>query len=147
MVCGKGQQLSMNDILLCSCWYSVLCQRHNFITLRWFWFNKALLYSTWNPAQYYVAAWIGGELDEEWIHVYVWLSPYTVNLKLLQKYLCFGYTPIQNKTVIFFPLKMMLIVVCSYIYCSLFTFLFFLLFSANLTTSNFVISLYYILCY
>jgi len=26
----------------------------------------------------------GGEFGGEWIHVYVWLSPYTVHLKLSQ---------------------------------------------------------------
>ena len=36
--------------------------------------NKELLYSTWNSAQCYVAAWLGGEFGREWIHVYVWLS-------------------------------------------------------------------------
>ena len=35
---------------------------------------------------------IGGE----WIHVYVWVSPFTVHLKLLQYYLLISYTPIQN---------------------------------------------------
>ena len=44
--------------------------------------NKNLLYSTENFAQCYVAAWIGGEFGEEWIHVYVQLSPFTVHLKL-----------------------------------------------------------------
>ena len=37
--------------------------------------NKGLLYSTWNSAQCYVAAWMGGGLWWEWIHVHVWLSP------------------------------------------------------------------------
>ena len=37
--------------------------------------NKDLLYSTQNSAQCYVAAWMGGEFEEEWIQVYVWLSP------------------------------------------------------------------------
>ena len=37
--------------------------------------NKDLLYSTGNFAQCYVAAWMGGEFEEEWIHVYVWLRP------------------------------------------------------------------------
>ena len=36
-------------------------------------------------AQYYVAAWMGGgEFGGEWIHVCVWLSPFTVHLKLSQ---------------------------------------------------------------
>ena len=30
--------------------------------------------------------WKGGELGEEWIHVYVWLSPRAVHLKLSQHY-------------------------------------------------------------
>ena len=37
--------------------------------------NQDLLYSTWNSAQCYVAAWMGGEFGGEWIHMYVWLSP------------------------------------------------------------------------
>ena len=40
--------------------------------------NKDLLYSTWNPVQSYVAAWMGGGFGEDWIHVYVWLSPFAV---------------------------------------------------------------------
>ena len=35
-------------------------------------------------AQYYVAAWMGGEFRGERIHVYVWLSPFAVPLKLSQ---------------------------------------------------------------
>ena len=31
--------------------------------------NKGLLYSTWNSAQYYVAAWIGGEFGGKWIYI------------------------------------------------------------------------------
>ena len=44
--------------------------------------NKVLLCSTGNPAQCYVAAWMGGEFGGEWIHVCVCLSPFTVHLKL-----------------------------------------------------------------
>ena len=59
--------------------------------------NKDLLYSTKNSAQYYVAAWMGGEFGGEWIHVYVWLSPFTVHLKLSQHCLLIGYTPVKKK--------------------------------------------------
>ena len=31
--------------------------------------NKDLLYSTWNSAQCYVAAWMGAEFGGEWINV------------------------------------------------------------------------------
>ena len=41
------------------------------------------MYSTWNSAQCYAAAWMGGEFLGEWIH-YVWLSLFTVHLKLSQ---------------------------------------------------------------
>ena len=41
-----------------------------------------LLHSTGNSAQCYVAARVGGEFGGEWIHVYVWLSPFAVHLKL-----------------------------------------------------------------
>ena len=47
--------------------------------------NKDLLYSTWKYVQCYVAAWMGGEFGAEWIHVYVWLSPFLVHLKLSQQ--------------------------------------------------------------
>ena len=46
--------------------------------------NKDLLNSTGNSAQCYVAAWMGREFGGEWIHVYVWLSPFTLHLKLAQ---------------------------------------------------------------
>ena len=34
--------------------------------------------------QWYVAAWMGGEFGGEWVHVYAWLSPFSVPLKLSQ---------------------------------------------------------------
>jgi len=46
--------------------------------------NKDVLYSMWNSAQCYLAVWTGGQFGGEWIHVYVWLSPFTVHLKLSQ---------------------------------------------------------------
>ena len=61
--------------------------------------NKDLLYSTENSAQCYVAAWMGGDLGGERIHVYVWLSHFAVHLKPSQHWLLIGYTPIQNKKV------------------------------------------------
>ena len=44
--------------------------------------NKDLLDSTGNSAQCQVAAWMGGEFGGEWICVYVWLSSFTVHLKV-----------------------------------------------------------------
>ena len=43
--------------------------------------NKDLLYSTRNCSML-VAAWMGGRFGGKWINVYVWLSPFTVHLKL-----------------------------------------------------------------
>jgi len=40
------------------------------------------MFSTGNFVQCYVAAWMGGDFRGEWIHVYVWLSPFTIHLKL-----------------------------------------------------------------
>ena len=60
--------------------------------------NKDLLSSTENSAQCYVAAWMGWQFGGEWIHVYVWLSPFPVHPKLSQCCLLLGwYTPMQNK--------------------------------------------------
>ena len=42
------------------------------------------MYSTRNSAQCYVAARMGGEFRGEWIHVYVWLSPFPGHLELSQ---------------------------------------------------------------
>ena len=44
------------------------------------------LYSTGNSAQCYMAARMGEGFGEEWIHVYVWLSPFDVHLKLSQHF-------------------------------------------------------------
>ena len=46
--------------------------------------NKDLLYSTGNSTRCCTAAWMGGKSRGEWIHVYVWLSPFAVHLKLSQ---------------------------------------------------------------
>ena len=46
--------------------------------------KRRTVYSTGNFAQCHVAAWMGGEFGGEWIHVYVWLSPFAAHLKLSQ---------------------------------------------------------------
>ena len=46
--------------------------------------NKELRYSKGNSAQCYMAACVGGEFGEEWIHVYIWLNPFAIYLKLSQ---------------------------------------------------------------
>ena len=43
---------------------------YTLLYLKWI-TKKDLLYSTWNSAQCYVAAWMGGGFGGEWIHVYV----------------------------------------------------------------------------
>ena len=40
---------------------------------------------------------MGAAFGGEWIHVYVWLSPFAVHLRLSQHCLLISYTPIQNK--------------------------------------------------
>ena len=42
-------------------------------------------HATQNSVQRYVPAWVGGGFGGEWVHVYVWLSPFTVHLKLPQR--------------------------------------------------------------
>ena len=56
---------------------------YTLLYLKWI-TNKNLLYGTGNSAQFYVADWVGGQFGEEWIPVYVWLSPFVVHLKLSQ---------------------------------------------------------------
>ena len=57
--------------------YTLLC-------LKWI-TNKNLLYSMWNSAQCYEPGWTGEMFGGERIHVYVWLSPYIVYLRLSQR--------------------------------------------------------------
>ena len=66
------------------------------LRLKWI-TSKDLLYSTENPAQCGVSAWMGGEFGEEWIDVYAWLSSLAGHLKLSQHCFLISYTPIQNK--------------------------------------------------
>ena len=56
---------------------------YTLVYLKWM-NNKDPLYSTWNSVQCYVAAWMGQEFGGEWIHMYAWLSPFAVHLKLPQ---------------------------------------------------------------
>ena len=56
---------------------------YTLLYLKWI-INKDLEYSTGNSAQCSVAAWMGGDFGGEWIHVYVWLSPFPVHLKRSQ---------------------------------------------------------------
>ena len=46
---------------------------YKWLYLKWM-TNKDLWNSTWNSAQCYVAAWMGGEFGGEWLMVTVWLS-------------------------------------------------------------------------
>jgi len=67
--------------------YTLLC-------FKWI-INK---YSTWNSAQCYMAAWMGGEFGGEWIHTRTCMaesihcSLETITTLLIE------YTPIQNKS-------------------------------------------------
>ena len=54
---------------------------YTLLYLKWI-TNKVLLYSTGNSAQCYVAAWMGEGFGGDWIHVYAWLSPFAVHLKI-----------------------------------------------------------------
>ena len=56
---------------------------YTLLYLKWM-TNKDLLYSTWNSAQCYVAAWMEEVFGGEWIYVYVWLSLFAVYLNLPQ---------------------------------------------------------------
>ena len=69
---------------------------YTLLYLKWI-TNKDPLCSTGDSAACYVVAWMGGEFGGEWTHIYIWLCPFTVHLKLSQHYLFISYTPFQNK--------------------------------------------------
>ena len=52
---------------------------YTLLYLKWI-TNKELLYGAWNYAQCSMAAYLGGEFEVEWIHVYIWLNPSAVHL-------------------------------------------------------------------
>ena len=54
---------------------------YTLLYLKWITNKGRGLYSTGNSAQCDVTAWMGEEFGGEWIHVYVWLSQFTVQLK------------------------------------------------------------------
>ena len=58
--------------------------------------KKYLLYSTWNSALYMWQPEWEGSLGEE-IHVFIWLGPFTVHLKLSQHCLLINCALRQNK--------------------------------------------------
>ena len=47
---------------------------YTLLYLKWI-TNTDLLCSTWNSAQCYVPARMGGGIEGEWKHVYIWPSP------------------------------------------------------------------------
>ena len=59
--------------------------------------NKDLPYSTWNSAQCYMAAWMGGEFGGEWIHTCTCMAESIhCSLETITT-LLISYTPIQNR--------------------------------------------------
>ena len=67
---------------------------YKLLYLKWI-ANKNLLFSTWNCAQRYVPAWMGGGLGENGYHVYAWLSPFTCSPESITTLLT-GCTPVQD---------------------------------------------------
>ena len=62
--------------------------------------SNDLLYSTWNSAQCYVAAWTGGEFRGElYMYVYVCMAESLCCSAETITTLFIGYIPIQNKKV------------------------------------------------
>ena len=41
-------------------------------------------------------SWHGREVEEEWIHIYVWLSPFAVHLKLSQHWVSLVAKMVKN---------------------------------------------------
>ena len=68
---------------------------HTLLYLKWI-TNKDLLYSTWNSAQCYVAAKMGGEYGGEGIHIYVMAESLPCSHETVTT-LLISSTPIQNK--------------------------------------------------
>ena len=53
-----------------------------------------------NSAQCYEATWMGGEFGGEWLHVYAWLGPFAVRLKLTVLFVNWLYPNTKEKVYI-----------------------------------------------
>ena len=51
-------------------------------------FKNILVYTTGNSVGCYVAAWMGGDFEGEWIRVYVWLNRFAVWLQVKPSQYC-----------------------------------------------------------
>jgi len=78
-----GRDLGCGLFFLLTMYVPLECKPSS-LTCQIFWTNKDLLCSTENSAQCCVVAWMGGEFGGEWIHVYMWLSPFAVHFRLSQ---------------------------------------------------------------
>ena len=70
---------------------------YSLLYLKWI-INKNQLYSTGTSAQCHMEAWTRGKSGEEWIRVYVWLSPFsllseTITILLIGYLLLFSSCP------------------------------------------------------
>ena len=100
LICGIEKEMIQVNLLtkqkeihrlrewIYSCWVEGIVREfgtdvYTLLYLKWI-TSKDLLYSTWDSTPCYVAAWLGQKFGGEWIHVYVWLGPFPVHLKLLQ---------------------------------------------------------------
>ena len=64
--------------------------RYTLLYLKWITNHELLYFLHLELCSVLCAAWLGGESGGEWIHVYVWLSPFTGHLKLSQYCLLIG---------------------------------------------------------
>ena len=51
------------------------------LCLKWITNKDLCFYIAQGTLPSYLADWIGGEFRGEWIHVYVWLSPFAAHLE------------------------------------------------------------------
>ena len=72
---------------------------YTLLYLKWI-TSKDLLCSTGNSAQGCMAAWMGGEFEGDWIHGYVWPSPFPVHLfvQQLSQHCYSAIPPYQTKS-------------------------------------------------
>ena len=68
---------------------------HTLLCLKWI-TSKDPLYSTWSSVQ--CCVWPGWDgVWGEWLHVYMWLGPFAVHLRVSQHCSLIHYTSVQNR--------------------------------------------------
>ena len=74
--------LDLHKIVFTGSWSSPYSILHLLASMMHLIHQSGLLTARLDTSKCFVAAWMGGKLGKEWIHVFLWPGPITIQLKL-----------------------------------------------------------------